>query len=304
MSEQCTCISWNVRGLGTTTKRSQVFSIIRQTKAKMICLQEMHMTKDSLNYLKKPWVNHIYHSYHASYSRGVSMLIHRSVPWECISYKCDSVGRYVFIYAILYSLPFVLMGMYNPPHAGIQVVKNAVLFMAQYSDAYVICMGDFNMLLDSVLDRCGGVSHNRVNRENILKTLFSEIEWSDLWRIGNPQTRRYSWSAPGESCLSRIDMTCGNGKVQPLMQSITYLPRGVSDHSPLMFRLNIGPRGSYPTWKMHSYWLSQIGPNDRIPDQLIVIFEAHENQAIEGTLWDAFKAYLRGVLKSTISYIK
>ena len=97
------------------------------------------------------------------------MLIHRSVPWECIKYKCDPEGSYVFIYGLLYLLPFVLMGIYNPPHGGVQVLREAVLFLAQYPDAYVMCMGDYNMLLDPTLDRHGGATPKWVNRENTQK---------------------------------------------------------------------------------------------------------------------------------------
>ena len=72
----------------------------------------------------------------------------------------------MFIYGIIYALPFVLMGVYNPPHAGMQVVKDAVLFMAQYPDACVICMGDYNMILNPTLDRFGGVTPKRASRVN------------------------------------------------------------------------------------------------------------------------------------------
>lgn len=54
---------------------------------------------------------------------------------------------------------------------------------------------------------------------------------------------------------------------------------------------------------MQPFWLSLIGDNDRIPDQLQLFLEAHgPNRDL--LLWDTLKAYLRGALKSTIAYIK
>ena len=73
--------------------------------------------------------------------------------------------------------------------AGIQVLKDAVVFLAQYPDAYVMCLGDYNMLLDPTLDRHGGVTPKRASRANTLKRLMLEIGWTDLWRTRNPQTR-------------------------------------------------------------------------------------------------------------------
>lgn len=35
-----------------------------------------------------------------------------------------------------------------------------------------------------------------------------------------------------------------------------------------------------------------------------MFLEAHEDSQMDGVIWDTFKAYLRGTLKSTIAYIK
>lgn len=64
-------------------------------------------------------------------------------------------GRYAFVYARLYMLHFVIIGLYNPPHTNMKVLKEVVLFMAQYPNVHVICMGDFHMLMDPAIDRYG-----------------------------------------------------------------------------------------------------------------------------------------------------
>lgn len=128
---------------------------------------------------------------------------------------------------------------------------------------------------------------------------MKEDGWVDLWRLENPNKRTYLWSASGRGSLSQIYMVLGNEKVQSLLHSVTYMPRLVSDHTPVMFKLKIGPRG-----RIHPYWLKQIGFNDRVPEQIEVFLEAHGDNKMDGMTWDTFKAFLRGALKSTISYIK
>lgn len=53
MAEQCAVLTWNVRGLGTAVKLTQVFDVIHKTQAIKICLQETHMIKEHSHQLKK-----------------------------------------------------------------------------------------------------------------------------------------------------------------------------------------------------------------------------------------------------------
>lgn len=56
--------------------------------------------------------------------------------------------------------------------------------------------------------------------------------------------QQYSCFSSSHSTLSRIDMVLGNGEALQLEKNIMYLPRGVSDHSPLVLSVNLG--GKYP----------------------------------------------------------
>lgn len=88
------------------------------------------LNKGSLQVFKKTRVQWETHSFHTTYSRGVSLLIHKTVQWESIWVKRDPAGRYVFVQARLYSFPFVIFCIYNPPPASMQVMKKVVMFMA------------------------------------------------------------------------------------------------------------------------------------------------------------------------------
>lgn len=129
---------------------------------------------------------------------------------------------------------------------------------------------------------------------NVLEKFIKEAGWIDLWRINNLAIRSYSWCAPGRDCMSRIDLALGNEKILPLVHSVIYMPRGMSDHSGLMFNLAICPRGRRLGYRIHPYWLNQIGLNDRIPEQMKIFLEAHGDGEMDGVFWDTFKAYLGG----------
>lgn len=138
----------------------------------------------------------------------------------------------------------------------------------------------------------------------MLENFLKEVGWFDLWRIRNPGVRVYSWHAPGRKSMSRIDLALGNEKILPMVHLVTYMLKEVSDHSGLIYELKIGPRGRRPGYRIQPYWLAQIGSNDRIPEQIEMFLEAHGDSIMEGVTWDTFKAYLRVIVRSTISYIK
>lgn len=112
-------------------------------------------------------------------------------------------------------------------------------FAAQYHEAYVLCMGDSNLLLDPLLDRHGGPLVSQPQDQSAFRKLVAKFGWHDQWRVSNPHARAYSWSIPARECLSRIDLAFGNDKALTKVSYIAYLPRGVSDHAPLLLTLDI-----------------------------------------------------------------
>lgn len=91
-------------------KWAWVIAEVRKVQVKIICIQETHMVKDRLDQRKKPWIQCSYHSCHTIFYRGVTLMVHKTVARECNRVKRDPDWRYVFVFARLHSLPFVIMG--------------------------------------------------------------------------------------------------------------------------------------------------------------------------------------------------
>ena len=48
-------VSFNVRGLNDFVKRKDVFDFLRNSKADIICLQELHVTSETEKLFKSQW---------------------------------------------------------------------------------------------------------------------------------------------------------------------------------------------------------------------------------------------------------
>lgn len=181
-----------------------------------------------------------------------------------------------------------------------------MVFAALYPEAYILCLGDFNLLLNTTLDRHGDTLTSEPQCPSAFNQLVTEFGWHDLWRTSNPCNRAFSWSVPTRGCLSRIELAFGNDKTITKVSSITYLTRGVSEHSSLLITFDTGYTGVRRPWRVQPSWLSLIGANystnGSILDEMHAFLEAH-GPARDLMFWDTLKAYLREALKFTIAYI-
>ena len=103
--------SWNIRGMGDPIKRALVLASMEGKGPGILCLQETHLTKDSMTHLGTRKFSYRYHSVHSSYSRGVSILISKGLPFSCEQSWIDEQGRYIFLACKIDNEPYILVNI-------------------------------------------------------------------------------------------------------------------------------------------------------------------------------------------------
>lgn len=90
-------VTWNVRGLNIPEKRS-VLREIHRLRSHNCFLQETHSTAAGRLLLRDTRYPQIYHAtFPDTKSKGVSMLIHKSVPWKLEEEWTDGSERLLYI---------------------------------------------------------------------------------------------------------------------------------------------------------------------------------------------------------------
>lgn len=145
-------LSWNVWGLNDKVKRSLVFEFIKKYNPHICILQETHLVGSKIRSLKCPWVGRHFHATHSGYSRGVSILIHKSLNFELLDVKLDPGGKYVLIHAYIETVEMVVVGIYLPPPGDISLLHGLVPLLAQYPTD-ILLAGDFIIAPDLSQDR-------------------------------------------------------------------------------------------------------------------------------------------------------
>lgn len=74
--------SWNVWGVHHPVKRKHILTLLKKEGVKIALLQESHLKDIKHIKLKREWMGQVFFSSFTSNSRGVCILIHKSLPFK------------------------------------------------------------------------------------------------------------------------------------------------------------------------------------------------------------------------------
>ena len=149
--------SLNVRGLKDRNKRRKIFQSYKKS-CDILCLQETHTTKEQEIDWLLDWGGKIIFSHGASNARGCAMLFSRNFSGGIKPVAIDTDGRYILMQINLLHQSLLLGTIYAPntdsPGFFLEMFEKVKLY-----DKKVI-VGDFNLVLNTQLDRNASMSNN------------------------------------------------------------------------------------------------------------------------------------------------
>lgn len=232
-------VAWNVRGMSLASKRSAIFHAMKDIQPAILCLSETHLTADKTHLAHKAWMGCEFHSY-STHARGVSILVHKAIPFHAQETYIDDDGRFICIDCCIFQFRIILVAVYVPPPYSAEIMKMIITFTSKFPVVPILIIGDFNTYLNGLLDKFHNGSGTYTAAPTSLARLIGEIDLCDIWRTKYPDRCQYSCYSVSHSSLSRIDLAIGSLSLVSLTKEIVYLPRSLSDHSPLMITLGGG----------------------------------------------------------------
>ena len=168
-----------------------------------------------------------------------------------------------------------------------------------------IIIGDFNLILDSRLDRTEkvqGVTVNHDKSKEYLLKFMEEASFMDIWRDRNPDKRTYTFRRKKPKYVARrIDFVLCEQSLSGWIKDIQIKPSFKSDHS--IVECEIEPhftkRGK-GVWKLNNSVLKEKKYCDII-NETIESAVNMSNSLNPGERWDAIKLQ---VIKASQSYCR
>jgi len=297
-------ISLNAQGLRDVSKRQRVLQWVTHQKANVLYLQETHFTSDiklAVDDEFSEW--HCYHAFGAGNSRGVSILINKSLAVDIDHVAIDKYGRYLFLNLTLGSDYMTLLNIYahNDRQLRNNFFSSLLPLLKEKAYSSILIGGDFNEVLNSS-DRIP-VPNKLYSSSNLLK-MIAELNLNDVWRTKNSLRSQYTWRRKDSSQKSRIDYWLINEDILPTVRSCDIRPAMIqtTDHMAISITLTLNTKRGPGSWKFNNSLLEDItfvnDLNDFIEISSVKLKNSHTDPRL---IWELLKIEIKS---RTITFSK
>ncbi len=145
--------TFNAKGVGSKSKRLEVFHWIKENDFDICFIQEAHFTAVNKTEWEREWGGDTFFSGTFSNKEGIGILINPNLNYKIEQYTEIIIGRMQALNVCISDKVYTLINLYGPN-------ENSYIFY-QHLDAYIestepetlIIGGDFNTILDNDLDK-------------------------------------------------------------------------------------------------------------------------------------------------------
>ena len=268
--------SANVRGLRQQFKRRDIFDYIKNLKSDIICLQETHLIQKDLTMLSKEWNLDYYIAGSSTNSRGVMVMINNTFEHtvkQCIK---DPEGRFLILELSITNLINVFIINLYAPNRDDPVWFSALFEKVKsISNNCEIWTGDWNAAL-SEADIYNYAKLRNPLASQIINKFISTHNLSDIWRLLNPNRKRFTWRADKPCRASRLDYFLISEDILSLNPKSFILNAYKSDHN--IIKLSIqksGQKRGKGLWKFNNALLENLEFVDMIKAEILLINQTY-----------------------------
>ena len=305
------CMSLNARGLRDGKKRREILRWLKRyynAEKNFTFIQESHSSKeDELNW-KSKWGSSIIYSHGTKDSKGVMILCPYDMQnFEIIDKWSDTDGRICMLKLKVGDDTFCLINVYAPTKNNQKLqllfLDNLQNLITENEEASFIIAGDFNTYLDPTLDKCGGTFEPTSTFSKRLQQLMDNFQLSDVWRIHNPVTKRFTWRQSKPLVQSRLDYFLISINLMQNVKQCEIKPSIKTDHSllSLKIKLKFGEKRGPGFWKFNASLLKDEIFIDYIKEIIAQLKHELKHMDNKALKWDYMKSEIR---QRTIGYAK
>ena len=239
----------NCQGLGNFQKRRDVFNFIRDRNHSIYFLQDTHFDPKQERNLRAEWGYTCYFSSYNTQSRGVGILFKNNFEFKVKNVHKDEAGNFIMISIEHMKQDYLLVNIYGPNRDKPQFYAELEELIQNTEISNVIIGGDWNLVLDSHTD-CFNYKHvNNPKAQERVEEMINTLELTDIWRMLNPELRRYTWRRPTPLQQSRLDFFLITDGVMNNVKGADIEFGYRTDHSMITLDLQFGTES-----KCRSFW--------------------------------------------------
>ena len=156
--------------------------------------------------------------------------------------------------------------------------------------------GDFNLVLDIEKDKNNGIARTHQNALKVVQDVMEDLELCDIWRIFNPDTKRFTWRQRQAEIQCRLDFFLVSQTTLCNCSDADIFPGFKTDHSMITLNLSLhsNPRGN-GFWKLNTSLLTDTTFVEKIKETIQETATEYKNDELvnPGLLWEMIKLKVR-----------
>ena len=231
--------SYNCRGLNSTKKRFDLFTLFKEKKVDVLCLQETHFTEEIEHKIYQQWEGVCFYSHGSSNSKGVAILLRKGLDIKVAECKKDNNGQFIALNISYENNSFILGNIYAPNSDKPDFFKNVFDKMKSFDNvhSFIIC-GDFNLVLDPSIDyeNYKYNNHNEKSRKFLI-TQINDNQLVDPFRHLHGAIRKYTWKRLSPLQKGRLDFFLIDQNLLSFVRNCDIDISYRSDHSLIVLEL-------------------------------------------------------------------
>jgi exonuclease III len=268
--------SANVQGLGNFQKRKDVFQFLRQKKFSVYFLQDTHFVAKNEKQIRAEWGYECFFASYTSQSRGVAILFNNNFDFKVTKMVKDENGNYLIVVIKTMDREIALVNVYGPNNDNPQFYSTLQKKIEELGCSNIVIGGDWNLVLNPVLDYCNYRHNNNVNAQEKVIELAGDLELVDVWREINPELLRYTWRRPTPRQQARLDFFLISDILAPFVKDTDIQIGYRSDHSIIITEFEFKQETQHRNyWKFNSSLLKDKTYVDKINDTINRIKEQY-----------------------------
>uniref|UniRef100_A0A6I8S7H8 Reverse transcriptase domain-containing protein n=1 Tax=Xenopus tropicalis TaxID=8364 RepID=A0A6I8S7H8_XENTR len=303
----CHVLSYNVNGINEPVKRAQILRECMKSKAMIVMLQETHFKEKHTPKIAIKTYPQVYMSNNPiKKATGVLTLIHKDLPFIHTDTLSDNEGRFLLIKGKLVDQMCTVANVYVPNSGQIPYLKQFLKILENFSKGSIILGGDFNMVLNPLVDSSSKKSNISYKGLKEAKKLLADLQLIDVWRAINPKKRDYTHFSKTFAVYSRIDYIFTSQRWLHLFTLADIGNFHTSDHAPVRIRFRIPQTSKHEyNWRLNDSLLHRDSTKKEIQSLITQIIQNNSSEEVSpATLWETLKCVLRGHLIALSSNMK
>ena len=113
------------------------------------------------------------------------------------------------------------------------------------AESDIIIGGDFNLILNPEFDGLGGKPKLK-DSVKIIDQIRSSFDLIDIWRVRNPDVKRFSWRQKNPVIQRRLDFWLISSSIQDDIERVDIISAIKSDHSAITLSIHKRNRRTTP----------------------------------------------------------